>query len=1061
MRFFRVLIASLLVVVILAGGAAAIAWHNQERLIQLVLSRIHAETGYNIVPAGARLALRSHLVVVLEKPRIYLNGTEVAQVDDLRAVIGIHAIFSTNGLPLYAIALDRPRVRIPAGLAGVTAHGFPKPDVAVADKLKWALDAVSDVAQRIEIVDAALIDVDGAPLIDKLTLTAYRQHRGLGHWPWMVNFEAAWNHAPFAGVNVSGRLRLGKSVTRNAAHFAIPSGSTVSSAAAIASSAATAPNDTTAPSAAAAPSAVTPPMVAPRPAPPTALEMVSSGSLTFSGLELAPFRGPYGIKLAGQISGSMNYGLRQDGELFADTISSGKQLVLSGKPFTAPIALNDATLHAAYKASTERLEVKEFTLTQNGSVLVTGGGSVDHPYDDARTVAFHAEGLQISLMQAVAWSRMLRAIPPPVVSLANQITAGRAELSEVVFNPTTAVKDWSARTLRENLSVRATIDAAGFAPPANLKLPPIGDANLVLQYADGHLIFTHGSASIGRSEVAGISGEVGLNHAPEAISYKLSGSGGLDLGELYPALAQVLTTNVPKFAAKITAISGTSAFNFRAVDKIANLQWSAPVVYALKFSPEHVEFAIKGAPSPIAIKAGTIEVIPGAVTINQMVVAPTMLQSGNAVLNGTIVAERSHPIFQDFTADLHEIRVETWLPLILKPKQFGVEGAVGGRLTAQSNERAPGFPTITGKLTMGPGDLNLGFLRSPIAASSMTVLLDGKGLKLDLPSGQLEGHPVSLTIVLADFDHPVVELNARNSFLDFEVMKFIRMPWSPKTPVEMFDLAIRGHIEADHALFGKLPLANVNTDFDRMNGEWHVKDLTARALDGDVRVDLAGRSGTDNHIRIKSRIDGMDAGALCLLMGESKPALTGRLNATADLTGDTDVDFFASLGGILGVQVQKGTLNRLALVTRVLSFIDLKNWLTAKLPDPRVAGIPFDTLTATLNGAAGDFNTQDLQLSGPVMEIRARGDVRLSDSTVNLEISLIPFDTVDWLVRKIPIIGSNLSGGSKGLLAAYFHVSGPISNPTVRPKPITSVAEFVAKTLSLPINIIRPNTINP
>ena len=80
MRFFRVLIASLLVVVILAGGAAAIAWHNQERLIQLVLSRIHAETGYNIVPAGARLALRSHLVVVLEKPRIYLNGTEVAQV---------------------------------------------------------------------------------------------------------------------------------------------------------------------------------------------------------------------------------------------------------------------------------------------------------------------------------------------------------------------------------------------------------------------------------------------------------------------------------------------------------------------------------------------------------------------------------------------------------------------------------------------------------------------------------------------------------------------------------------------------------------------------------------------------------------------------------------------------------------------------------------------------------------------------------------------------------------------------------------------------------------------
>jgi uncharacterized protein YhdP len=159
--------------------------------------------------------------------------------------------------------------------------------------------------------------------------------------------------------------------------------------------------------------------------------------------------------------------------------------------------------------------------------------------------------------------------------------------------------------------------------------------------------------------------------------------------------------------------------------------------------------------------------------------------------------------------------------------------------------------------------------------------------------------------------------------------------------------------------------------------------------------------------------------------------------------------------------VRKGTLNRFALVTRILSFIDLKNWLTAKLPDPRIAGIPFDTLTATLNGARGDFNTHDLQLSGPVMEIRARGDVRLSDNTMDMEISLIPFDTVNWLVRKIPIIGTNLSSGSKGLVAAYFHVRGPISSPSVTPKPITSVAEFVAKTLSLPINIIRPNTINP
>jgi uncharacterized protein YhdP len=189
--------------------------------------------------------------------------------------------------------------------------------------------------------------------------------------------------------------------------------------------------------------------------------------------------------------------------------------------------------------------------------------------------------------------------------------------------------------------------------------------------------------------------------------------------------------------------------------------------------------------------------------------------------------------------------------------------------------------------------------------------------------------------------------------------------------------------------------------------------------------------------------------------------VTGRLTATGDLWGNTDVDFFSTLKGSLSLKMEKGTLHRFALLNSVLSLIDLKSWLTARFPDPRVAGIPFDTLTSTLNGTGGVFHTKDLRLSGPVMEITARGDVRLSDNTIDMEISLIPFGTVNWLVGHIPIIGKNLAGGSKDLVAAYFQVSGPISNPSVTPKPITSVAEFVAKTLSLPINIIAPDTINP
>ena len=288
---------------------------------------------------------------------------------------------------------------MPANLAGVTPHGFPKPDVAVATKLKWVLDSISDVAQRVEIVDATLKDVDGTPLVDHLTLTAYRQHRGPAAWPWMVNFDAGWKHAPFDEVVVAGKVRLG----------------------------------------------VAPGIVS---------DMVASGLVRFHGLELAPFKGPYGIETTGQVAGSLKFALRHDGELFGDVDSSVGRLVLKGKPFTAPIALGDMLLHTVYKASIERLELREFTVMQRGVPLLAGGGAIDRPYEDTRTATMHVDGVRVALTQAAAWMRLLRVIPAPVNDFARRCISGQIALSEATFNPPAAVKDWSARTLRENLTAR-------------------------------------------------------------------------------------------------------------------------------------------------------------------------------------------------------------------------------------------------------------------------------------------------------------------------------------------------------------------------------------------------------------------------------------------------------------------------------------------------------------------------------------------------------------------------------------------------------------------------------
>jgi AsmA-like protein len=235
--------------------------------------------------------------------------------------------------------------------------------------------------------------------------------------------------------------------------------------------------------------------------------------------------------------------------------------------------------------------------------------------------------------------------------------------------------------------------------------------------------------------------------------------------------------------------------------------------------------------------------------------------------------------------------------------------------------------------------------------------------------------------------------------------------------------------------------------------------MSATAYRGKVQLELIGRA-PDNWIEMKGSATDMDPAPLFLLSGKNKQSpLAGHLYFAADLWANTDTNFFETLAGDMTVTVRDGTLNKFTLLSRLLSFIDIKNWLSAQLPDPRVSGVPFKTIITDFKGNAGLFYTENFALRGPVMDITATGSVQFGSGTLDMQVGMAPFDTVDWVLNHIPVIGERIGSGTGKLVAAYFNVRGPVSDPSITPKPITSVAEFVKKTLGVPINIIRPNTI--
>jgi AsmA-like C-terminal region len=397
--------------------------------------------------------------------------------------------------------------------------------------------------------------------------------------------------------------------------------------------------------------------------------------------------------------------------------------------------------------------------------------------------------------------------------------------------------------------------------------------------------------------------------------------------------------------------------------------------------------------------------------------------------------------------------------LIVGPNQTAVTGPIGGKLVVNSQ---PGteIPTVVGKLTLDNGTVQPGFLRSPIVVThSATLVLDGKGLILDLPASRLEGEPLDFRMAVADLNRPQLRIDANAARLNFEVMRFIRLPWSRSTPPQFFPVPVTGHIEAQNGIFDKLAMSKISTDFYHNSQTWAVENFRAGAFNGSMDLRISGRA-RDDWINMTGTIRGMDAGPLFLLSENSgQPPILGKLAATGDLWANTSTDFFRTLGGTVSITITDGNLNRFTLLKRILSLVNLKNWLTAQFPDPREAGIPFKTLDADFRAVRGNFYTDNLRLNGPVMDITARGNIDFATNTMDMEIDLLALQTVNWLINNIPIIGKNLSAATKHLVGAYFQVRGPTANPSIRPKPLTSVEQFVLRTLTLPINIVAPNTV--
>jgi hypothetical protein len=980
----------------LAVSVVVLIYFNQRRIILGVLAAVKQQTGIAIVPASGHLEVRDHLIVELDHPRVLSGDHELVSLDRIRAVVNFRSMF-THGLPLRELDLEGPALTAPFNANSVGNAGIPHPDGKDVREIVGRLGDLAQITQRLEITHLELRDQSGTLLLRGASLVAYHRHATPNLWA--ISFKADCEFPKMQGAHAAGHFTLGEG------GVLLPS-------------------------------------------------QAAEGKLQFAKLPLRHLT-IGNLEVDGQSHGEVKFSVAHDATIEGEAELGVKELSIRSPDLSTPLELGAYALEARFSTSSQQVTISNAKLTHEGKSIVAAQASIQRPYESNPEIAVGIAELNLAWKDILASIRRLKRRPRQLDVLTRQMKSGQIEVEKASFDsPLSALENLSLEAVLAKLSATATLTELSFAAPAETRLPEVTGASIRILFAKRILSLLQGSAKIGSSELHDIAARIDLSKTLDNVPYQVSMQGDLDLAELRPAAVKLLDQFNVHERDRLGAIQGGADIDVDASGSLRKNQPTRPEKYRVEIEPRSVTVGFRGAPGPIGLASGTVTLQPDSIVLKKVSARAT---GGTADFDGALQIGKVGVRTSGLRIEMHQMPIDRWLEGVVDPDDFSATGNVGGALVITGDPH-DGF-LANGKLTLQNGRVQFGFLRSPIFVHPAIMTIRDHTLAVSMPAAELEKSPIEFNLSVPDLRHPSLRVDSNVQRLDIAVLKFVRLPWMPPTPTHPPEFPISGHVEAREAILQSLVMKNAKTDFKYRHGDWSVDNLTASSMEGHLSFTIIGRK-KDDWMHILSRAQNLNVAALFLMSRKmTRSPVSGRLDATADLWADTDGDFFSTMGGTTILKLRDGNVDRFTLLSRLLELIDLRSWLTAKVPDPRVSGLQFRTVSADFKGSRGVLYTDDLVLDGPVIDIVASGEVNLDKSTLDMKVGMIPFNTVTWLLGGIPLVGKNVAGGTKSIISAYFNVYGPISDPHVTPAPISTVAELLKKTFGLPINLIRPDTI--
>ncbi|MGD9321575.1 MAG: AsmA-like C-terminal domain-containing protein, partial [Desulfobacteraceae bacterium] len=275
---------------------------------------------------------------------------------------------------------------------------------------------------------------------------------------------------------------------------------------------------------------------------------------------------------------------------------------------------------------------------------------------------------------------------------------------------------------------------------------------------------------------------------------------------------------------------------------------------------------------------------------------------------------------------------------------------------------------------------------------------------------------------------------------------------------ESWDLPIQGTVKlkSEYLNYERFTWFPFHADITFAQNEIDVKVIQAKlchiATPGSVKITPQDVS---LDFDFASRDQELNPSLLCI-SGQSSD-YTGRFDLLGKIKARGKGDkLLEALNGDLEFTARDGRIRRSVPLQRAFAYLNVTKSLRGQLPDMTRDEFIYNSITAKATFQNGKAIFNEAIIDSPSMEIITQGYVDYIKNEIDLLILVAPFKTLDWVVKKIPLVRRVLQGT---LIAVPVRVSGDLADPKVSPMSASAVGssllDVMKRTVELPFELME------